>query len=206
MRWSLLLCASLASQAMASSPEAPFHFKSLSGEKDVAGVNENFRNLSDHIRRVQADIDTLDAYAASVSSAATTYTLAPSSNVVFTNSVTSTVGCDTGVPNSSATIITTGGKVEVDFQGNCYGYYVAGPWAIVNATMCMDGAEIPSFPRIYLDNHDANYYLITPCSRHFRLLTAPPAGVHSFYLAVTITGTASIDCTYGCSVEATEVR
>jgi len=153
------------------------------------------------------DLVRTNSDAVTAATAANTYSLAPSSNVVFTNSATTTIGCDTGVPNSSVTIVTNGGKVEVDFQGHLYGYYI-GTWSTVLVTMCMDGAEIPSFPKAFLDNRDSNYYLIAPVSRHFRLLTAPPAGTHSFYLATTIVNSphASLNCTYGCTVEATEVR
>ncbi len=69
MRAFLLAVPLLASFAAAS--DVPFYLRGLESERDVAGINENFRSVVNDITKMRADLDSISSTTASGSSSST---------------------------------------------------------------------------------------------------------------------------------------
>ncbi len=196
-----ILFLGLASPAGALSPEPPFHLQRLSTDRDIGAVNENFRNLSDYLRKMAADVSAASATATSAGIAAAG--ISTQTVWLLNTSAGSTGQCPAG---SSVTATVGNYPLEYTFWGTCYIKGVDSAAGTVSLNVLQNGAYIDNFSaskfmvtKSYTTNSTSNIAGYGPCGRTYRSQSAVAAGVYQWCLAVvTTSGGAGTDAQFFC--------
>ena len=221
-----LLLLLLANTARAADP--PYFLRDSGGRRDVGGINENVRSLSDSARATQNDLDALEAaYKTDLLDDDNTWTGTNTfnSSTTFNGGVFGTINASTEgviavsytlgstagvcITGSTLTMTTQAVNAEMSFTGTTSNTSASG---VTNFNVLQDGAYISpwssSAPILQVRDTGGATALETSASFRIRTRTALSAASHSWCIVAYVGSGGGSMCpsTLPCQVEIRELR